>query len=63
MASYSRTAKPESLPPTDRAAMFNAYCVYFQLQKWNTAMESTLDSKDEGWRLENASLVPVTTDE
>ena len=31
MASSSRTIKPESLPPTEQAAMFHAYRVHFQL--------------------------------
>ena len=34
MASSSRTIKPESLPPTEQAAMFHAYRVHFQLQEW-----------------------------
>ena len=34
-----------------------------KLQEWKTLMESTLDPKDWGWRLEDAPLVPVMTDE
>ena len=30
---------------------------------WSTVMESTLDAKDWGWRLEGASLVPAVTDQ
>ena len=55
--------KPESLPPTEKAAMFHIYRVYFQLHEWNTVMESTLNPKDWGWRLEGASLVPFMTDQ
>ena len=62
MISSSTSIKPECLPPTERAAMFHAYRLYFQLQEWNTVMESALDPQDWGWRLEGNSLVPVMTD-
>ena len=63
MASFAANVKPESLPPTEQAAMFHIYRVYFQLYEWNTLMESTLDPKDWGWRLKGASLVPFMTDQ
>ena len=48
MVPSSITIKPESLPPIERAAMFDAYFVYFPLHEWNT--------------LADASLVPVMMD-
>ena len=64
MVSSAANVKPESLPPTVPAATFHIYRVYFQLHGWNTLMENTLDPKDQGWRLERASLVPfMTTDQ
>ena len=63
MASSAANVKAKSLPPTEQAAMFHIYQVYFQLHEWNTLMESTLDPKDWGWRLEGASLVPFMTDQ
>ena len=63
MASSAANVKPESLPPTEQAAMFHIYGIYFQLHEWNTLMERTLDPKDLGWRLEGASLVPVMADQ
>ena len=46
MASFSRTIKSGSLPPIEIVAMFYCYCLYPQLQKWNTLTGSTLNSKD-----------------
>ena len=63
MTSSAANVKPESLPPTGQSAMFHIYRVFFQLHEWNTLMESTLDPKDWGWRLEDDSLVPVMTDQ
>ena len=63
MSSSAANVKPESFPRTEQAAMFHIYRVYFQLHEWNTLMESTLHSKDWGWRLEGASLVPGMTDQ
>ena len=37
MASGSTSVKPESLPPSERAAYFHALCVYLQVQERNTA--------------------------
>ena len=48
MASSSRTIKPESLPPISRVEHTNLKCS---------------GSKRLGWRLENATLVLVMTDE
>ena len=62
MSSSSAAIKPENLPPTERAAMYHFRRTYYQVQEWNTLMESTLDPKDWGWRLEGNSLVPITTD-
>ena len=45
MVSSAANVKPESFPPTEQAAMFHIYRVYFQLQEWNILMESTLDPK------------------
>ena len=45
-ASSAANAKPESLPPTEQAAMFHVYRVYFQLHEWNILIESTLDPKN-----------------
>ena len=45
MVSSAANMKPESFPPTEQAAMFHIYRVYFQLQEWNILMESTLDPK------------------
>ena len=47
-ASSAANVKCESLPPTEQAAMFPMYRVYFELYEWNTLMESTLNPKD--WR-------------
>ena len=63
MASFAANVKPESLPPTERAAMFHIYRVCFQLHEWNTLMESTLDPNNWGWRLEGASLVTFMTNQ
>ena len=63
MASSAAKVKPESLLPTEQAAMFCIYRIYFQLHKWNTLMESTLDPKYWGWRLEGNLMVPVLTDQ
>ena len=46
MASSAANVKPESLPPAEKPAMFHIYRVCFQLDNWNTLMESTLDPKD-----------------
>ena len=46
MTSSAANVKPKSLPPAEKAAMFHIYRVCFQLDKWNTLMESTLDPKD-----------------
>ena len=54
----SRSIKPNSLPPIERAAVFYAYWIYFRLQEWNTLVEST----HWGWRVVDASLVPVLMD-
>ena len=62
MVSSAANVKPESLQPTEQAAMFHVYWVHFQLHEWNTLMESTSDPKDWGWRLERASLVPFMAD-
>ena len=48
MVPSSITIKAESLPSIERAAMFDAYFVYFPLHEWNT--------------LADASLVPVMMD-
>ena len=41
----SRNKKPESLLPIQWASMFHAYWVCFQLQEWNTLIESALYPK------------------
>ena len=63
MLSSAANVKPESLPPTEQPAMFHIQRVYFQFHEWNSLMESTLDPKDWGWRLEDASLLPFMTDQ
>ena len=40
--------KPESLPPTEQAAMFHIYQAYFQLHAWNTLMEVLCTQKIRG---------------
>ena len=37
MASSAANLKPESSPPTEKAAMFHIYQVYFQFHEWNTS--------------------------
>ena len=63
MASGSTSVKPESLPPSERAAYFHALRVYLQVQEWNTLQESNLNPEDWGWMLEENSFVPIMTDE
>ena len=48
MASSAANVKPESLPPTEQAAMFHIYRVYFQRREWNTLIVSTVEPKDWG---------------
>ena len=59
----SRTIKPQNLLPIEQAIMLHVYWVHFQLWKWNSLMKSTSNYKDWEWRLADASLVPVMTDE
>ena len=63
MASSAANVKPKSFLPTEQAAVFHIYQVYFQLHEWNTFMKSNLDPKSWGWRLEGVLLVPVMTNQ
>ena len=46
MASSAANVKPNSFPPTEQAAVFHIYWVYFQLREWNTLMKSNLNAKN-----------------
>ena len=63
MTSVSSALKPEKLPPSERAAWFHSHRVYFQVQEWNSLMESRLDPLDWGWILDGESLTPVKADQ
>ena len=57
MTSVSSALKPEKLAP-ERATWFHWHRVYFQVQEWNSLMESKLDPLDWGWILDGGSLTP-----
>ena len=63
MASGSTSVKPESLPPSKRAAHHHALRVYLQVNEWNTLQENNLNPEDWGWKLEDGGFVPIMTDE
>ena len=51
MASSVANVKPNSFPPTEQAAVFHIYWVYFQLREWNTLMKSNLNAKNWGMEI------------
>ena len=59
MASGSTSVKPESKPPSKRAAYFHSLRVYLQVQEWNNL---NLNPKNWGWRLEETKFIPIMTE-
>ena len=51
-----KTAKLASLPPTEDAARYHCYRVYFQDQKW---LSNELPATEWGWEVENNLLRPL----
>lgn len=50
---------PRNLPPTSGSTMYHSLRVFCQVQEWNG---NTLDAEKWGWKLRDASLVPLHTD-
>ena len=46
MASTTLSLKPEKLSPTNIAAFFYFFLVYYQVQKWNSLREDSSDAKN-----------------
>ena len=53
---------PEKLPPTPRAAYYDSLRVHLQVVTWESMGEINLDPLEWGWKLNENSLVPITTD-
>ena len=60
---YSGTeAEPENLMPTKRATYYHAFRVHQQVAQWKHLDLTCLNPLDQGWTLQNNSVVSVKTD-
>ena len=60
MLAKSSKIKPESLPPSERAAYFHSLRVYLQVQEWNYS--AVLRPDEWGWKMKNGAYIPIMTD-
>ena len=51
--------QPESLPPTDDAALQHSLRVYLQIHQWKSLMEDEIDPTKWGWKECENQLEPV----
>lgn len=61
-ATSTTSIKPQSLPPTERAAYFHSLRVHLQVIEWKSLMSVTLPAEDWGWKLQHGMYEPVMTD-
>lgn len=61
-ATATTTIKPQSLPPTARAAYFHSLRVHLQVIEWKSLMRVTLPAEDWGWKLQHGMYEPIMTD-
>lgn len=61
-ATATTAIKPQSLPPTERAAYFHSLRVHLQVIEWKSLMRVTLPAVDWGWKLQHGMYEPVMTD-
>lgn len=55
--------KPESLPPTESAAINHSLRVHQQTVTWETLAVDAPNPLNWGWKEENGKLAPIKTDE
>ena len=51
MASTTPSVKPEKLPPTERAAYFHSFRIYYLVQEWTSLREDSSNATSWAWKL------------